>query len=75
MLKKYLAPFQVVTYAREDGNRAVYKILRPTKSVMTKKGIPVGFRAWKTRNSGVNDQPGWRSFREDRIVKTDFVFV
>jgi len=75
ILKKYLAPFEVVRYTREDGNEAIYKVFRPTKNVLTKKGDVVGFKAWKLPNSGVNEEPGWRSFRFDRITKSDFVFA
>lgn len=75
ILKKYLALFEVVRYTREDGNEAIYKVFRPSKNVLTKKGDVVGFKAWKLSNSGVNEDPGWRSFRFDRIKKSELVFA
>ncbi len=75
MFKKYLAPFEVVRYTREDGNEAIYKVFRPSKNTMTNKGDVVGFRAWKLRNSGVSERAGWRSFRFDRIKKSEYVFT
>jgi len=75
MIREILAPFEVLTYTREDGNQAVYKIFRPTKNVMTKKGDVVGFRAWKLANTGSTESRGWRGFRFDRIAKRTLTFV
>ena len=74
MLKKLLAPFQVIQYRREDGNEAVYKIFRPTKRVLKNNGDVVGFTAWKSANTGTNAKAGYRAFRFDRIKKSEFSF-
>lgn len=70
-----IAPFEVLTYRREDGNVAIYKVARWTKRAMTKEGAISGFRAWKRRNSGTNEDAGWRGFRHDRILKSERVFA
>ena len=78
-IKKYIAPFEVVNYTREDGNKAVYKIFRLSKrNLFNQKkdnGAIVGFRAWKLANSGANQDSGWRSFRFDRINNSSFAFL
>lgn len=68
------APFEVVKYAREDGNRAVYKIRRWTKEPLLNQNHLVGFKAVKTKNSGTNRSSGWRSFRYDRIIAREPVW-
>lgn len=75
MFRNLFAPFEVLTYTREDGNKAVYKVFRPSKNVLTNKGNVVGFKAWKLANTGVNADKGWRAFRFDRIAKRDLTFV
>jgi hypothetical protein len=37
MIREILAPFERVTYVREDGNQAVYKVFRPTKHLFINK--------------------------------------
>jgi len=70
-----VAPFEVLTYRREDGNVAIYKVARFTKRPMTKDGAVSGFRAWKRRNTGTSEEAGWRGFRHDRILKSERVFA
>jgi hypothetical protein len=73
-IRKLLAPFEIIEYAREDGNQAIYKIFRPMKKALTNKGLVVGFKSWKMRDSGASVAPGWRSFRFDRIQKRRYTF-
>ena len=79
MIREIFAPFERVTYRREDGNQAVYKVLRPTKHLFTNKkndnGRVVGFRAWKMPDTGADERMGWRSFRFDRIASRKLTFV
>jgi len=48
MIREIFAPFERVTYVREDGNQAVYKVFRPTKHLFVNKkkdnGRVVGLR-------------------------------
>lgn len=78
-IKNLFAPFEILNYIREDGNEAVYKIFRPSKrlfvNVKKDNGAVVGFKAWKMKNSGTNEDPGWRSFRFERISKKTLAFV
>ena len=74
-IRNFLAPFEVIRYVREDGNEAVYKVFRPSKNILTKKGEVVGFKAWKLKNTGTNEDPGWRSFRFDRMKTRNLVFA
>ena len=64
MIREILAPFERVTYVREDGNKAIYKVFRPTKHLFVNKkkdkGAVVGFRAW---------------FRFDRIANRKLTFI
>jgi hypothetical protein len=79
MIKNLLAPFEIVNYVREDGNEAIYKIFRPSKhlfvNVKKDDGAVVGFKAWKLKNSGTNQDAGWRSFRFERIKSQTLAFV
>lgn len=79
MIREIIAPFERLTYVREDGNQAIYKIFRPTKHLFVNKkndgGRVVGFRAWKMPNSGSDERMGWRSFRFDRIASRKLTFV
>jgi len=79
MIREILALFERVTYIREDGNQAVYKIFRPTKHLFVNnkkdKGVVVGFRAWKMPDCGADECMGWRSFRFDRIVSRKPTFI
>jgi hypothetical protein len=77
-IKKYIAPFEVINYTREDGNQAVYKVFRLSKHLFRNKKKDenqiVGFKAWKLANTGANQKAGWRSFRFDRINEIDLAF-
>jgi hypothetical protein len=79
MIREIIAPFERLTYVREDGNQAVYKVFRPTKHLFVNKkkdnGRVVGFRAWKMPDSGADERMGWRSFRFDRIASRKLTFV
>ena len=79
MIREIFAPFERVTYVREDGNQAVYKVFRPTKHLFVNKkkdaGAVVGFRAWKMPDTGADERMGWRSFRFDRIASRKLTFV
>ena len=72
--KKYLARFEVISYTREDGNKALYKIVRSSKIPLTKGDKVVGFKAKKLENSGASFNGGWRSFRSDRINNSKLTF-
>ena len=79
MIREIFAPFERVTYIREDGNQAVYKVFRPTKHLFVNKkkddGRVVGFRAWKMPDTGADERMGWRSFRFDRIANRKLTFI
>jgi hypothetical protein len=76
-IKKYIAPFEVIRYVRADGNEAVYKVFRPTKTKLfnMKEVGAVGYKAWKLGNSGTNEGSGWRSFRFDRTLSRQYTFI
>lgn len=69
-----LARYEVLSYTREDGNRAIYKIVRSSKIPLTKGEKVVGFKAKKVENTGASFGGGWRSFRNERINKTKLTF-
>jgi hypothetical protein len=79
MIREILAPFERVTYVREDGNKAIYKVFRPTKHLFVNKkkdkGAVVGFRAWKMPDTSADESMGWRSFRFDRIANRKLTFI